>query len=125
MPWTAEYGPDSADIRYDGLTTGGEILEAKRQFYSHAFEKPARFVLCDFTGVQRFQVASNDVQRIVGQDRAAAAANPRLAEVVIAPKPFEYGLARMWELQVDDARPRTAVVKTRAEAVEWLKGLGL
>lgn len=120
MTWRAVYARDSAEIMYSGDTTGFEILNAKAEFFAHPFETPPRYVLCDFSGIQGFHIAPADVKRIVQQDREAARVNPELAEAVVAPTPLSYGMSRMWELLVADARPLTVVQPTRAKAIAWL-----
>lgn len=124
MPHTDCRAKDGSELLYSGVVTGAEIARAKAQFFARARDEGARYVLCDFTAVERFDVSTPDVQRIVQQDRAAADSLPDLIEVVVAPRPFEYGMARMWEIQVEDVRPRNAVVRTRAEALMWLKEQG-
>lgn len=125
MPYTTTYFADGVEIRYQGRTTGPEILEAKRRFFSHRFSGPARFALCDFSGSEEFDVSPADVQRIIDQDRAAVTTHPALAEAVVAQTPVAYGLARMWEMRIEDDRPRTAVLRTREEAITWLERLGV
>lgn len=125
MPWTATYGADGAEVRYSGVTTGADILEAKGEFFARRFPDRSRFLLCDFTLVERFDVSTAEVDQIVEQDRAVAAENPELAEVVIAPTPIQYGLARMWQIRIAGVRERTAVVRTRTEAHEWLGHHGI
>jgi hypothetical protein len=125
MAWTGDYGPDGAVIRFSGNVTGAEIAEAKAKFFAHRFPGAARYALCDFTAVEKFDVSAADVQRIIDQDRGAVRTHPDLNEVVVAPRPGIYGLSRMWEQQVDAADRRTAVVKTRPEADRWLADHGI
>jgi len=124
MPWSVTWHPDAAEIRYRGLTTGGDILEAKRQFFSRKFDGPARYVLCDFSDIQRFEVSPLEVHTIIAQDRAALFTHPELAEAVVAIGPLEYGLARTWQIEMQGTSRRTLVARTRAEAIAWLESLG-
>ncbi|HEY2806887.1 MAG TPA: hypothetical protein VGI92_13600 [Gemmatimonadales bacterium] len=121
MTFISEFFADGATIRFGGRTTGAEVLEAKRKFFGHKFEKNPVYVLCDFTHVEKLEVSADDIERIVSQDLRAAHKNPALAEVIIAPEPHQFGLARMWEQQVTDERPHTHVTKTREGAIQWLK----
>lgn len=125
MPFTAEFMEDGALLCYTGRTTGTEIFQAKDGFFKHRFAGPVRWLLCDFTEVEHFAVSTSKVHRIVRQDLAAVDSHPELAEVVIAPTPIQYGLARMWELQVEKERPRTLVARTRVEAIDWLARQGV
>lgn len=125
MAVTFEYRADGAEIHYAGRVTGAEILEAKASFFSHSFQPEARWALCDFSAVENFDVSTDDVRRIIRQDLSAVEKHPQLAEVVVAATPVQYGMARMWEQQVDEKRPRTAVVTSRSEALAWLEGQGI
>jgi hypothetical protein len=124
MPWDARYGAESAELAFRGQTTGMEILEAKRQFFAHRFENGARYVLCDFSAVTHFDVHPSEIRQIVVLDRASVPRTPGLREAVVAPTPLEYGMSRMWEIQVGDLR-KIAVRHSRDEAVEWLHEQGI
>ena len=125
MTYVSEYGNAGAEIFYTGTVTGAEIYRAKNEFFAHRFLQKPRYVICDFTGAGAFDVSPEDVDMIVAQDRRAMTSHPELMEAVVAPRPVVFGLARMWQSKVDDVRPHTAVVKTRDEAIAWLRDAGL
>lgn len=125
MSYVTEYRNAGAEIFYSGTITGAEIYRAKNEFFAHPFGKSARYVICDFTGAGTFDVTPEDVDLIVAQDKRAIETHPALMEAVVAPRPVVFGLARMWQSQVDGVRPYTAVVRSRAEAVAWLQSAGL
>jgi hypothetical protein len=125
VPYQIEYHPAGAEVKYSGHVLGDEILEAKRQFFAHRFDGDAHYVLCDFTGAETYDISPESVDAIIQQDRAAMADHERLHEVVVAPKALVYGLSRMWQIRVDTVRPHTAVVRTRPEALRWLKEVGV
>ena len=122
MPWMTQYVDDGAEVFYTGHTTGSDILSAKRDFFTHGFDAPPQYLLCDFGGVERFDVDQKDVQAIIDQDIAAVTTHPQVIEVVIAPSPLQFGLARIWQMRVEPHRPRTFVARSRAEALSWLGG---
>ncbi len=121
MTWTAVYEANGAEIRFAGLVTGHEVLEAKREFFAHDFPDGARWAVCDFTGGTTFEITVADIHRIAEQDKAAVVVHHRLLEAVVAPMEAVFGMARMWQLRVDAVGPHTAVVRTRMEAFEWLR----
>lgn len=125
MSYVVEYGNAGAEIVFSGKVTGAEIHRAKAEFFGHEFPDDARYVLCDFTSGETFDVSPEDVDAIVEQDKRAMELHVSLLEAVIAPRPLVFGLSRMWQSKVDVVRPHTAVVKTRAEALTWLQGAGL
>lgn len=125
MSYVIEYGNAGAEIQFSGKVTGAEIHRAKAEFFVHDFPDEARYVICDFTDGGTFEVSPEDVDSIVEQDKSAMESHLSLLEAVIAPRPLVFGLSRMWQSKVDEVRPHTAVVKTRAEALKWLQGAGL
>ena len=125
MSYVTEYRNTGAEIFYSGTVTGAEIYRAKNEFFAHPFENEARYVICDFTEAGTFDVSPEDVDLIVAQDKRAMDTHPNLMEAVVAPRPVVFGLARMWQSKVDLVRPHTVVVKTRAEALAWLRSAGL
>jgi hypothetical protein len=125
VPWITHYADDGAEVDYSGHTTGSEILEAKRQFFAHKFDGEPLYLLCDLTNVSHFDVNPTDVDLIIKQDLDAVASHPELIETVVAPKPFQFGMARMWQMRVDAARPTAHVSRTRSEAIAWFRKHGV
>jgi len=125
MPYSAAYKEDGAEFRFHGHTTGRDILQAKRELFGYTFPREARWSLCDFTAVEKLDVLPTEVKSIVRQDVAAVSTHPNLGEIVIAADDYQFGLARMWEMQVDSVRPWILVARSRDEAVRWLEGRGL
>lgn len=125
MAYSIDYRTTGAELCFTEFVSGQQLFEAKAEFFAHAFAHGATYVLCDFTDASKFDIPSSDVDRMVEQDRGEIDRHPHLLEVVIAPQNLVYGLARMWQAKVNTIRPHTAVVRTRDEAVEWLRAAGI
>jgi hypothetical protein len=125
MPFTIDYKDAGAELCFTEFVSGQQLFQAKAAFFEHAFDGGARYVLCDFAGASKFDIPTSDIDRMVEQDRGEISRHPHLLEVVVAPQPLVYGLARMWQTKVNAVRPHTAVVRTRDEAVAWLKAAGV
>jgi hypothetical protein len=125
MAYTIDYRQGGAELCFTDFVSGQQLFEAKAQFFGHAFDGGARYVLCDFSEASKFDIPTPDVDRMVEQDKGELSRHPHLLEVVIAPQSLVFGLARMWQSKVNTVRPHTAVCRTRAEAVEWLKAAGV
>jgi hypothetical protein len=125
MAYFIDYRASGAELCFTEFVSGQQLFEAKAEFFAHHFESGAAYVLCDFSEGTKFDIPSSDVDRMVEQDRGEIGRHPHLLEVVIAPQPLVYGLARMWQTKVNSIRPHTAVLRTRDEAVEWLKAAGV
>jgi hypothetical protein len=125
MAYTIDFRNSGAELCFTEFVSGQELLDAKAEFFSHAFDGGARYVLCDFSEANKFDIPSSDVDRLVEQDKGEISRHPHLLEVVIAPQTLVYGLARMWQTKVNTVRPHTAVLRQRAEAVAWLEAAGI
>jgi hypothetical protein len=126
MPWTTDYLAAGAYVSFFGRMTGEELISAKTEVYSHAYETGPRFLVLDYTAVDEVQVDRSDVERTVTQDRAVARSMlPDLAAAAVAPEANTYGVARMWEAQMRPTGWQTTVVRSRAEALGWLTNLGI
>jgi hypothetical protein len=125
MPYLVRYTPSGADVRFTGVATGAEIVEAKALALSHRYDGPLRFLLFDLGTADQLDIPTADVRRVAREDREYAERHPPFAIVVVAPHDLEYGLSRMWQAFVDDTPIDSNVARTRAEAVGWLAGRGL
>jgi hypothetical protein len=126
MPWTADYHADGAYVRFSGATTGADLVSANTQFYAHGYHKSPLFCVFDFSAIDSLDANRTDIERVAAQDVVAAAAVlPHLIVAVVAPQPFPFGMARMWEAMVSETEWDTRVVRSRAEAIDWLAGEGV
>ena len=125
MPYVTRYTPTGADVRFSGVTTGSEIVEAKTSALAHPYDGALAFLLFDLAGADRLDVPTADVRRVAREDREYAATHPPFAIAVVAPHDLEYGLSRMWQAFVDDTPIESTVARSRAEALGWLAGRGV
>ncbi len=120
MPIDVKFEPDKSLVVATGrgVVTGEEILRATEEI--HALPR-YDCQLADFTGVERFEVSADDVERFAAQDRAAVVVNPNLRVAVAGNKDIVFGMARMWEAVVGDSSISTRVVRTLEEARRWME----
>lgn len=102
----------------DGRMTGAILLEyyaaATKYMATHP---PCRGIL-DFSQVTEFEVSSTAIRQVA----AAAPAFPAgYMRVLVVPKDFIYGLARMFQILTEDTRPELQVVRTLEEAYRLLQ----
>jgi len=98
--------------------TGAILLEyyaaATKYMATHP---PCRGIL-DFSQVTEFEVSSTAIRQVA----AAAPAFPAgYMRVLVVPKDFIYGLARMFQILTEDTRPELQVVRTLEEAYRLLQ----
>ena len=126
MPWSTDYLAAGAYVSFFGRMTGEELIGAKSEVYANSYEAGLRFLVLDYTAVEAPDVDRDEVDRTATQDRAVAGARlPALAVAAVAPEAITYGVARMWEAQIQATGWQTTVVRSRAEALGWLANLGI
>ncbi len=81
-------------------------------------------ILCDYREVTELDVNSEDVNRIVAQDKRQEPLFDKSKCAVVTTDDLVYGMSRMWEILSDDTRLTTEVFRDINDALKWL-GLDL
>jgi hypothetical protein len=127
MPYTTRLTPSGADIRFTGVVTRALVEQAMAEAAACSVGAPLGYMLRDYTAIDRLDVSSADVRALTRfyADEAGPIAPSLVA--IVAVRPVEYGLARMWELIAEDSGAYGAahVARSRAEAVAWLVAYGV
>lgn len=124
MPVEINYTDDGLGFTLigEGIVTGQEILDAIAiRFSSEDKIKKYIYGLADYTGVQEFRVANNEISIIAQKDIVAARINPDLIFALAAPDDLIFGLGRMFEAFAGGSGWAIEVFRTRDEAVLWIK----
>ncbi len=116
MPYSFEFAPEQRIFRsrFDGDVSADDV----RQFIEYATrfsdDRGGSIVgIVDFSEVENFELSPPDIRELASrppviQDREAL-------RFIIAPSPFIYGLARMFELLGQETRPNLHVVRSQKE----------
>lgn len=102
----------------EGRMTGAILLD----FYATttkymASHPPCRGIL-DFSGVTEFEVSSAAIRQVAA---ASPVFPPGYMRVLVIPKDFIYGLARMFQILGEETRPELRVVRTMDDAYRLLE----
>ncbi len=128
MPLHTEFTPDGRGVLQ--TATGSVSLVELITDLSGRQGDPARiaqrrFVLTDFSGATALTDATTEnLRRLIAEQRRTARAAPKLDLAIIAPSDLIFGVARMWEGMAEDLGWSGCVVRTRAEALAWLREQG-
>ena len=125
MPYEMRFTGTGADVRFTGVATGAEVVEAKARALAHRYERGLSFPIFDLGGAERLDIPTADVRRVAREDREYAETHPPIAIAVVAPHDLEYGLSRMWQAFVDDTPIESKVARTRDEVLVWLADRGV
>jgi hypothetical protein len=104
-----------------GKAHASELIAINREIYSEAYLMKQKYQLVDLTGAESIQVEERDIRQLAEMDKEAAAVNPEIKIVVVAPGDLEYGMARMWLAHVDEGELESRVFRTREEADRWIE----
>lgn len=101
---------------YEGVVTSGDLALVLESYARHPDFRPEYAALVDLTRVER---ADFDVARVLQVGEASPyAAGSRLA--VVAPGDVSYGLARAFQMTVEERGREARVFRSRTEAEAWL-----
>jgi hypothetical protein len=125
MPVSVASVPDGGGLLFicSGSITAKDLLDAKARL----LKTPIRLQECEFAIVDlglasSLQLSPNEVREIADRDRELAVfTRPGLPVAVLAPTEVAFGLARMWEVFVENTGWETIVFKDRAEGEAWVR----
>ena len=125
MPIDIEGRQDGAGVIYycHGDMTFDDLFQAGMGFLASPEEiKKWRYSIVDLTSVAAMHLSSDDIRSVVDQNkRIAALAHPGVLVAVAAPKDLGYGLARMWEILLEQIGWETMTFRSRPEADTWIR----
>ena len=125
MPVSVASMEDGAGLLFicAGKLTAKDLLDAKdRLLETPGRLEECRFAIVDLGLASSLQLSTDEVRRIAERDRELAAITRRgLPVAVLAPTDVAYGLARMWEVFVENTGWETIVFKARREGEDWVR----
>ena len=125
MPISIEGRQDGAGVIYycHGDMTIDDFFQAGIGFLAYPEEiKKWRYAIIDLTSVGSMKINSDDIRTVVEQNkRIAAIAPPGAILAVASPKDLGYGLARMWEVLMEQIGWETMTFRTRLDAEAWVR----
>ena len=123
MRWTIDYGsyPQDVTVTTSGEATREGFARMNTELVDDERFGPEMLVLLDHTNLvvdelspQEARSIADDFVRHDDHRRSAVGA-------LVAPKPVQFGLARMTTTLAEPTTPSLRVFHTRAEALEWLR----
>jgi hypothetical protein len=124
MPLQVQYLDQGRGVVFTatGMLTGEEFVRTNAEILSRDLvAEPYLYGLFDFDGVEAVSVSANDIREVASRNVAESVKMPKLVVAVHATSNLTYGLARMWEILVEQSGWTTSVFRDRSEAVAWLK----
>ena len=108
----------------EGLVTGDDIINANKIIFASKDRMiKYKYGLIDYSNIRQFNVSSSEIAIIASQDKKASQYIPVGVLAVAAQKDLEFGLARMWEMIVENSgiQWETMVFRSRKDAEAWIK----
>lgn len=124
MPIEIEGRQNGVGVIYNchGTLTIEDFFRAGAGFLEHPEEiRKWRYCLIDLARVEDMNISSGDIRTVVEQNKRIAALAPPGAVIAVAsPKDLGFGLARVWEVFVEEVGWETMTFRSRAEAEAWI-----
>jgi len=121
MPFNATYGARGVDVLLSGRCTGEEILDLHSRIHSYHYEEGFHYVIADLSLVDYLDIQIADLLRMAEHDRQYLLLNPAYLLATIAPQASVSGWLRTFEGFMEGTNLRTNIVRTREEAITWLR----
>jgi hypothetical protein len=103
-----------------GALTDADILGLKARLAADPRWSPGMREQTDVRGIDRLEVTTEGVKRMVSWDAAAGPALRSYRLAIVAPRDEVYGMARMYQMLADSSVPNVGVFRDLAEAEQWL-----
>jgi len=121
MPFTTEYKNGCLYRNWSGVVSSDELFESivlvKRDILNGL---PADKALYDFSETSKIDITNRDIRKYSVKCIEIARLSPNVKAAVVAPSDLIFGLARMWEMQIDENRWHVKVFRSRELAESWL-----
>jgi hypothetical protein len=106
-----------------GIIIDEEYVDALKEHLTqdeNKFKK-YRYSLSDYTATAEIDIATKSVDLIAHYCRKASIVNPEAVVAIITNEDLIYGLARMWEILIDETDWETMVFRNRKDAEAWIR----
>ncbi len=101
--------------------TGEELLRANSTVYETREKTLAsRYQICDYRGVEKIEVTTEDIRTLAERDQRAAATNPNIIIAVVGDTDLFFALSRMWQAHTMDVPFVTKIFRSMDEAERWV-----
>lgn len=96
------------------------ITEGARMFSDNEWRNGYK-IMIDYRGITEFDVKTDDVMKIVNQDKSNEYLFDKSKCAIIACSDLVFGISRMWEALSGNKKTETMVFRDIDEAMEWLE----
>ena len=108
------------EIIASGIVTGEEVIEAHKEIYNEENFKKQKYKIVDRTDCTKYQVYSEDIEKIAEMDDEASRINPNLIIAVISTTSLQHGMTRMWQAYMKNNVYIIKNFQDRINADNWI-----
>ena len=122
MPIQIEFSEDQQGVVYNahGEVNGKDILDAKLELYNDSRFDKLKYFIIDRTWCTSYNVESSEVQKSTDMAHNASQRNGDLIVAMVSKSDLQFGMARMFELMLNDTAWRIGNFRDRKLADEWV-----
>ncbi len=109
-----------AYVRVAGKITVEEIMIEGGEMFAEKEWVNGYHILCDYREVLDLNLTTEDLNRIVVQDKSNELLFNKSKCAIVAGNDFVYGISRMWEALSESTQIQTMVFKNMKDSLLWL-----
>jgi len=123
MPVRIEYTKDQIGVvlYHEGVVSGEELINSISNVYNDERYLRLKYWIGDRTGCTKFLPDTNCFKTIAELNKKESLRNPEMLLALIAPRDFEFGMSRMFEVFAEESLFRTKVFRDRDTAEKWIR----
>ena len=124
VPYRFEFDGVIAILRvnYQGEVTDSSLTACYKATAVVAQRSNPRAIILDLSGCTRFEISPSTIRQLA--NRPPLVRDPLIPRIIVAPTTFAYGMARMFQMLIEETRPVVHVVHSLPEAHEVLGAIG-
>jgi hypothetical protein len=125
VEYSIEFGgePQDVTVKQVGSVTLEDVQDYLAELFDHPQFRPGMSILMDSSALDAAALSSSDIRTLANDFLRADEKVGEAAMAVLVADSATFGLARMWEAYVTEARLQTRIFMKRDEAIAWLTAL--
>ncbi|MBO9475818.1 hypothetical protein J7413_19970 [Shimia sp. R10_1] len=110
-----------AVLRFQGVVTHDEIVEARREIIDHSDYKLRKYHVWIFDNVTEMRIGTDQMKVLRTEDATNSAVNPNLRVALVGNTDIGFGTLRMYESYVSTIWRHVGVFRDEETAFQWAK----
>ncbi len=120
LEYRIDSGQRFAYVKGVGKVTAEDIMTEGARMFAESEWANGFNILCDYREITDFNLKTEDIRRIISQDRDNELLFDQSKCAIVAVSSLVFGLSRMWETLSENTKIETTVFKNIEASLKWL-----